>query len=127
MRVLGLLCLVFCFGASASAQQPRGQVTFIVPHANTCAKILALQSVQTSFKTTPENIAKVQEYKSFAGWLEGYISAANSYHPKSPGDFSNGLTTKDMVNWFFSYCRENPRATFLQAYKAFNASLRITE
>ena len=127
MRLQHIAFLLSLFCTSAVAQNNRDQVMFMMPNADTCAKILPLEAVQERYRFIDEDVKKLREYGVVQGWLQGYVTAANAYHPNSNGDMAKNMNAKDLMNWVFSYCRTTPTATFFDIHNALVRALKFVQ
>jgi hypothetical protein len=112
-----------CLSAGAAHAKQDLVVMFWKPNADTCAKILPLEAVQKQFRATDEDARKMREYGVLAGWIQGYVTATNAYHPKSKGNFAPTLNAGDVMNWLFSFCRSDPGADFYAIFNALNKNV----
>lgn len=108
-----------CTNCWHQAQQQRDPVV-IGPEHSTCADILELQKLTYD----PErNVIRLDylhpqrgaTYMAVVRWLQGFFSARNLFDLSIDGDFTQGTTSPDWMNWMFSYCREHPASTLFDA------------
>jgi hypothetical protein len=57
-------------------------------------------------------------------WILGYITAFNQYGSKPERDVSEGKSTKEMMAWVDTYCRNHPADNVYRASAALVAEFR---
>lgn len=120
-----LLAFALLFAAVAVTNAQGRQVHFMTPNANSCAKILPLETVQKQYRLNEDDARKIQEYAMVIGWLQGYVSGINSFHEKSDGNSHKSMTAGDLMNWLFSFCRASPTADISDIINALHKALKL--
>jgi hypothetical protein len=125
MKWLLAFALLFAVVAATNAQDDKRLVYFMMPNADTCAKILPLETVQTQYRLTNEDALKLREYGIVVGWLQGYVSGINAFNDKSDGNSHKGMSGRDLMNWLFSFCRASPTAKMSDIINALHKALKL--